>query len=96
MDREVAWAAGKPGVQDLMLYYESCTNGYFGRLKKARDLSQLASNSALAGGEKETAASYQADEALREALFGNAPEAKRRAATALAASNSREGRWRRH
>ncbi len=90
MDREVAWAAGKPGVQDLMLYYESCTNGYFGRLKKARDLSQLASNSALAGGEKETAASYQADEALREALFGNAPEAKRRAATALAASNSRE------
>jgi tetratricopeptide (TPR) repeat protein len=90
MDREVAWAAGKPGVQDVMLYYESCTSGYFGRLKKARDLSNLASNSARAGGEKETAASYQADEALREALFGNASEARKRAATALATSNSRE------
>jgi serine/threonine protein kinase/tetratricopeptide (TPR) repeat protein len=90
MDREVAWAAGKPGVQDVMLYYESCTSGYFGRLRKARDLSQLASNSALAGGEKETAASYQADEALREALFGNVSDAKKRTATALATSNSRE------
>jgi tetratricopeptide (TPR) repeat protein len=49
---------------------------------------------AVASGEhaevKETAAGYKAESALREALFGNAVEARQRAATALALSTGRD------
>jgi eukaryotic-like serine/threonine-protein kinase len=40
--------------------------------------------------EKEVAAGYQADAALREALFGNAAEARQRAVGAQALSNGRD------
>ena len=92
MEREAAWAAGTPGVDDVMLYFESCTSGYFGQLRKARELTQLASSSAAAVRAKEKAASYQADAALREALFGNVSEAQEQATAAMAASSGREAR----
>jgi eukaryotic-like serine/threonine-protein kinase len=90
MERETAWAAGKPGVEDSMLYYQSSTSGYFGELRKARELSQFASASAVAVGKKENAASYQADAALREALFGNASEARKQVTKAIAASSGHD------
>lgn len=83
MDREAKWAEGKTGIEDILLYAQSCTRAYFGDLGKAREFSQKASDLANAAGQKETAAGYRADAALREALFGNAAEAQRRLRTVL-------------
>jgi serine/threonine protein kinase len=90
MAQQVAWAAGKPGVEDVLLAYEADTAGYSGRLGEAREFSQRAVASAERAGEKEVAASYEAEAALREALFGNPPEAHQRAAAALALSSGRD------
>ena len=86
MAREVAWAAGKPGVEDVMIASEACTAAYYGQLSKARQLSRLAIESAERAGEKETAAGYQADAAFREAVFGNAGRVGKWAAPAVAGS----------
>jgi class 3 adenylate cyclase/tetratricopeptide (TPR) repeat protein len=86
MAQEMAWAAGKPGVEDVLLAYEADTVAYSGRLAKARELSRRAVASAEREGEKETAAGYEADAALREALFGNSAEARRLAVAALGLS----------
>ncbi len=90
MAEQVKWAAGKPGVEDVLLCYEADTAAYFGQLRKAREFSRRAVASAGAAGEKETAANYEADAALREALFGNADHARQRAAAALGPSTGRE------
>jgi eukaryotic-like serine/threonine-protein kinase len=84
--QQVAWSAGKPGVEDALLLYEADTAAYSGRLAKAREFSRRAVASAERANEKEVAANYEADAALREALFGNAAEAKQRAAAALGLS----------
>jgi tetratricopeptide (TPR) repeat protein len=70
MAQQAAWAAGKPGVVDVLLHYESETAAYSGRLGQARELSRRAVASAKRAEEKETAAGYEADAAVREALFG--------------------------
>jgi predicted Ser/Thr protein kinase len=90
MARQVAWAAGKPGVEDVLLAYEADTAAYSGRLGEAREFSWRAVASAERAEEKEVAASYEAEAALREALFGNPAEAHQRAAAALALSSGRE------
>lgn len=77
MDREAAWATSKPEAEAGMLYLQSLTSAYDGHLKRARDYSSRASAAALAENQKETALSYRADAALREALFGNASKADR-------------------
>lgn len=90
MAQQVAWAAGKPGAEDTLLALEADTAAYFGRLGKAREFSRQAVASAERAGEKETAAGYEAAEALQEALFGNVAEARQRAAAALALSTGRD------
>jgi hypothetical protein len=90
MTQQVAWSAGKPGVEDILLVQEADTAAYFGRLAKARELSRQAVASAERADEKETAAGYVALAARREALFGNPAEARRGAATALALSSGRD------
>jgi serine/threonine protein kinase/Flp pilus assembly protein TadD len=90
MALQVAWGAGKPGVEDVLLYLEADTAAYSGRLVKARDFSRRAVASAEHAEEKETAAGYETDAALREALFGKAAEARQRAAAALALSTGRD------
>jgi eukaryotic-like serine/threonine-protein kinase len=42
MAQEVAWAAGKPGVEDVLLALEADTAAYSGRLGKAREFSRRA------------------------------------------------------
>jgi hypothetical protein len=69
---------------------EANTAAYFGRLEQAREFSRRAVASAEREEEKETAAGYEAEAALLEALFGNAAEARRRTAAALALSNGRD------
>ena len=88
---EVAnWCVGKPGIEDLLLYYQAATAAYFGSLEKSREFSSRAIALADQAGQKETAAGYSADAALREALLGNFAEAKRYANAALELSNGRD------
>jgi serine/threonine protein kinase/tetratricopeptide (TPR) repeat protein len=90
MAKQVDWAAGKPGVEDAFLSAEADTAAFFGRLGKAREFSRQATASAERAEQKETAAGYEADAALREALFGNKAEARPRAVSALHLSTVRD------
>ncbi len=90
MAQEVAWAEGKPGVEDVLLVNEAETAAYFGQLQAARELSRRAEASARRAEEKEEAASYEADAALREGLFGTTGEARQQAAAALELSTGRD------
>ena len=83
MEKQVAWAAGKPGIENRMLAAQASTNAFFGRLKTSRDFLRRAVESAERSDEKELAARYEAYGALWEALFGNASESRRRADSAL-------------
>ncbi len=86
MAKEVAWATGKTGYEDQFLFADSSTAASSGQLQHSRDLADRAIASAQHADEPETAAGYRAAEALREALFGNAAEAKSAATAALAIS----------
>ncbi|MGA7918051.1 MAG: protein kinase [Candidatus Acidiferrales bacterium] len=64
---------------------------WFGRLKNARMLSRQAVDRARRNDEKEPAALWQANAAIREALFGNSDAARQNAAMAASlASGSRD------
>ena len=90
MERQVAWAAGKPGSEDLLLSFQSDTEAYYGRLVKARDFSRRAVDSAVRNDSKETAALWQVNAALREAEFGNTAAAKQGVGAALALAPGRD------
>ena len=90
MQEQVAWAMHKPGAEDLLLSTQSDTEAYFGRLKKAHEFSQLALESARHNEAKETAGIWQANEAVREAQFGNAVLAIQQARSALALTSGRD------
>jgi tetratricopeptide (TPR) repeat protein len=90
MARQVNWAKDQPGIEDALIAAEADVAAYYGQLAKAREFSRQAVASALKEGEKETASGYEADAALREALFGNAVEAKQRASAALALASPRD------
>ena len=84
MKQQADWAIGKPDAEDTMLSLESDTEAWSGRLGKARELSRQAVETARRGDEKESAALWQANAAIREALFGNADVARQNAAAAVA------------
>jgi DNA-binding winged helix-turn-helix (wHTH) protein/tetratricopeptide (TPR) repeat protein len=90
MEREAAEVMGRPGSEDLVLDYESDTAAYGGHFVQARELTRRAADSTSRSGQKETAAEYQAEAAVREALVGNLALASRQAKEALALSNGRD------
>jgi eukaryotic-like serine/threonine-protein kinase len=90
MEQQVAWGAGKPGDEDLLLSAQSDTEAYYGRISKARDFSRRAVNSAIRADSKEAAALWQVNTALREAELGNAASAKQGVTAALALSPGRD------
>jgi predicted Zn-dependent protease len=89
MQRQVAATAGKPG-EDVLLSFESDTEAFFGRLKRARALSQRAVDSANADDSKETAAAWRMDAALREAELHNAARSRQEIVAALAEAPTRD------
>jgi tetratricopeptide (TPR) repeat protein len=89
MERQVAWGAGKAGVEDMFLSTESDTEGFSGQLGKAREFSRRAVELARKNQQKGTAAGWQIDEALREAEVGNLDQSRKDAAAALALSSDR-------
>ena len=92
MAEQLAWATGKAGSEDLLLSAQSDTEAYYGRLAKARELSERAVDSAKRADAKETAAIWQDNSALREAAMGNAVHARRDAAVALGLRPGRDVR----
>jgi len=92
MERQVAWAAGKPGTEDLLLSLQSDTEAYHGRLVKARDFSRRAVDAAVRANAKEGAALWQINAAMREAEFGNSAVAKQDVASALTLGPGRDVR----
>jgi len=83
MQKQLALALGKAGYEDLLLSMQSDTEAYHGRLKKAREYSQRAVESAQRNGTGEIAAGWAVTDACREAEFGNSALAKRAAGKAL-------------
>jgi tetratricopeptide (TPR) repeat protein len=83
IQKEVTWGTGKPGVEDLMLSQAADSEAYFGRLAKARELSQLAIESATRDEANERAALIEAAEAFREAEFEYVEAARHRVHAAL-------------
>jgi serine/threonine protein kinase/Flp pilus assembly protein TadD len=90
MERQVSWASGKPGTEDLLLSFQSDTEAYYGHLTRARDFSRRAVDAAVRADSKETAAIWQVNAALREAEFGNLVTAKQDVAAALRLTPGRD------
>ena len=88
--RQVAKSSGQPGIEDELLGLEADRAAYSGRLRDGRERTRQAMDSAERSQEKEAAATYSALSGLREALFGNADEARRRAALTIGRSTGRD------
>ena len=59
MEQQVAWAAAKGDTEYVLLSEHSDTEAYYGRLRKARDFSRRAVESATRQDAKETAALFE-------------------------------------
>jgi tetratricopeptide (TPR) repeat protein len=83
---------GKPGTEDLLLATQADTEGWYGKLKNAHDMTRRAMDSAQHNDAKETAAAYQAAAALREVESGNWEQARAEADAALKLGPNRDVR----
>ncbi len=90
MQQQVDWAMGKPGAEDMLLFAESDTAAYHGRLEQARQLSEQAAQSAKHADVPERAALWKANAALREAEAGNKSGAQATAEDALGISGGND------
>jgi DNA-binding winged helix-turn-helix (wHTH) protein/tetratricopeptide (TPR) repeat protein len=90
MDKQMAWSAAKPEAEDNFLAAKSDAEGYYGHLAKASDFSQRAVDSALRNDEKEAAAKWRMDQALREAEVGNFEVALKDTSAARALTTSHD------
>ncbi|HEU5409482.1 MAG TPA: protein kinase [Candidatus Acidoferrales bacterium] len=93
MAKQLAWSKGKPGVEDIFTALEADTAGYFGRERAASTLDHQAAELAVQAGEKEVAANYYGDEAVRDGLFGDSAAAHSSASSALALSRDRDAEF---
>ena len=89
MAQQVASSASRQD-EDVLLGMEAETAGYSGRLEEAREFTRRAKDSAQRAKKNEAAATYAVLSCLREALFGNEEEARRRAAEVTAHSMGRD------
>ena len=92
MAQLVSAAMGKPGAEDLLLAAQADTEGWYGKLKNAHELTRRAMDSAQHNDAKETAAAYQAAAALREVESGNREQARADANAALKLAPNRDVR----
>jgi tetratricopeptide (TPR) repeat protein len=92
MAQLVSAALGKPGAEDLLLATQADTEGWYGKLKNAHELTRRAMDSAQHNDAKETAAGYQAEAALREVESGNREQARAEATAAVKLAPNRDVR----
>jgi len=90
MQKELAWGMGKPGVEDFFMAAQADIEAAQGHIRKAREFSRRAVDSAAQSGSKETAALWQALGALHETDVDNPKEAAKQADAALAVARNRD------
>ena len=92
MAQLVSAAMGKPGTEDLSLATQADTEGWYGKMKHAHELTVSAMDSARQNDAKESAAAYQAAAALREVESGNREQARAEANAAVKLAPNRDVR----
>ena len=92
MSQLVSAAVGKPDEEDDLLALQADTEGWFGKLKNAHELTRRAMDSAQHNDVKERAAGYQAAAALREVESGNRKQARADANAAVKLAPNRDVR----
>ena len=92
MAQLVSAAMGKPGSEDLLLATQADTEGWYGKLKNAHELTGRAMDSAQHNDAKESAAAYEAAAALREVESGNREQARAEANAAVKLAPNRDVR----
>jgi hypothetical protein len=92
MEQQRSIARGRPEFEERLLGLDSNTQAYFGRVQKARLLSEKAVESGRENGHKEAAVRWLALQGFREAQFGNKMLAIRVAKSALAQAKGQEVR----
>jgi hypothetical protein len=85
-------AIGQTGSEDLLLATQADTEGWYGKLKNAHELTGRAIDSAQHGDAKERAAAYRAGAALREVEPGYREEPRAQANAALKLAPNRDVR----
>jgi tetratricopeptide (TPR) repeat protein/predicted Ser/Thr protein kinase len=92
MAQFVSAAMGKPGAEELLIAAQADTEGWYGKVKNAHELTRRAMDSASRNEAKEMAASYQARAGLREVESGNREQARAEAIAALKLAPNRDVR----
>jgi DNA-binding winged helix-turn-helix (wHTH) protein/tetratricopeptide (TPR) repeat protein len=92
MAQLIAAGVGNPGMESVMLFAQSRTESWQGRLHRARALMQQAIESALRNEAKETAAGYHAFSALRDVELGLPQPARAEVHAALELAPNRDVR----
>jgi eukaryotic-like serine/threonine-protein kinase len=90
MKQVTALSQEKSGAEDWVCDEEASVDAYSGRLRNARGMSRRAVDLARQADRRERAAMYEAGEAVREAFFGNVPEARRSVVAAVELSKGRD------
>jgi DNA-binding winged helix-turn-helix (wHTH) protein/tetratricopeptide (TPR) repeat protein len=90
MAREVAWAKGKSGAEELLLESQVHVEAYYGHLKNAHSLLEQVEAASLRSGDKEAAATYRTTLALSEADLGMQERARQEVRAALAMASTRD------
>ncbi len=91
MAEQQQWFASKPESATYGLALASDSAAYAGHLGKARELTRRAVDFAKQSDNKETAAIWQVNAALREAAYGNPAEARQSTAQALKLAPASQG-----
>jgi DNA-binding winged helix-turn-helix (wHTH) protein/Tfp pilus assembly protein PilF len=91
MAEQQRWFGSKPEYENVGLALASDTEAYAGHLRKAREVTKQSVSSAIRAGDKESGAIWQENAALRDAVYGNAAEARASAAEALKLAPGSQG-----
>lgn len=89
MQRQVAWAAGRMGVEPLFLWNQSDSVAFVGRISEANELTRRSLDLAKRAGQNEFAAEVQLDAGLRDAEIGDRARARQHTTSALALASTR-------
>jgi eukaryotic-like serine/threonine-protein kinase len=82
MAEQQRWFSGQSVYENYGLALASDTEAFSGHVKKARELTREAVDSAIKADNQEGAAAYEANFAVQQAAYGNAAEAEQAAAKA--------------
>jgi tetratricopeptide (TPR) repeat protein len=91
MTAERQWFVANPGVENFGFSLASDTEAYDGHLAKARELTKRSVDSAIQADNKEAGAIWQENAALREAAFGDFPQARQAAEAGLQLDPASQG-----